>query len=519
MAKIFQTTSARRSPIGDAIVNLGQNLWGDKLGDQIRREQASKLLRENQELEGLMDTVRTAGGVHGVTDQGLMQAQGIGAGYDPKDLAQYGLLGAGMTGGDTQPFELAVRNYKDTTAGFNATMAEDQRQFGLSLAETRRNNDLMENGRNSRDAAQLAQDDNHFQQTHAENVRSNQAGEAQERYEFQNELVEALDANGNPVFVTRENAPGQQPVLSHSDQSGVLLNNLVANDELTPAQQADIVGVNEGTLKNYILPDGTVLVTRNGTTDTRGNPLPPGGYIGEVTGDADGVGLGQSATDKLVNAVDNGNKALSALDNLEGLIDTHPDLVGAGGQIAKFANAAPQVLAAFGFTSLPELTRQIAADASDDFDAQGVISMLADPNIGALEAANVIAAYLYARNLNGPGNLATADLNIGGFGVVGNASSWLASPAEMKSRISAARKHTQQGVNFDERRLGLPVTQWEDAAPPPQATVPTPDANGIVTSPQNGQTYKVGQAYNDNGQIIVYQGLDQNGDHVWKIGE
>src|SRR5690606_19293162 len=104
MVKIFQTPSGP-DPIGSVLRNLGQRLWGDQTGNALRAEQLYALQRGNTEMDNLMRHIANNGGMQMLGADPILQATAIGAGYDPRQLAQFGLMGAATQFGATRSEE------------------------------------------------------------------------------------------------------------------------------------------------------------------------------------------------------------------------------------------------------------------------------------------------------------------------------------------------------------------------------------------------------------------------------
>src|SRR5690606_35112342 len=340
MVKIFQTPSGP-DPIGAVLRNLGQRLWGDQTANALRAEQLYALQRGNTEMDNLMRHIANNGGMQMLGADPILQATAIGAGYDPRHLAQFGLMGAatqfGATDPRTQNWQIgAGQGYGNTFGAFDATLKETARANDLASADRRYNVDRnFELGKYTHDnpsgADLLTDQRDRWKHTTlgADAKYRVDADVGQKRYEFDQALEPVMGPDG-PTFVPRSQVAGSgaQPILSETQQKGALLGQNFGNlADLTPEQQAALgAGVSEtqargrqllenwdtldqltpeqravlgaepnaataSGVKNYILPDGRVLLTRDGQTDMQGNPLPPGGYLGTVEGSAKDVGV------------------------------------------------------------------------------------------------------------------------------------------------------------------------------------------------------------------------------------
>lgn len=304
MVRVINPYATER-PIGQMIAQIGQQLFGDQAGAQLAREQAYAASRANAETDNLTRWAATGQNLNNLSPEAA--AMLIGSGYDPNDLGRIGSLYASTNLGPRAPettgWLTGLGEYRNTPEAFD-----------LDLAEVARNNDLQSADRRY-------------------NVDQNVA---ENRRQFDMTPQEAL-VNGQPAFVPRSGAfdTGVAPVLSETDVLGTELQRMFPT--LTPEQQrtavgaapsfdqvragvaADALGTEAGlagldpntqtfvgagaaapgTSWNYIMPDGQVIITNDRAfaagTDAQGNPLPPGGRRGELTGGAEALGLPTNA--------------------------------------------------------------------------------------------------------------------------------------------------------------------------------------------------------------------------------
>lgn len=294
MVRIINAFREER-PVGAMLARLGDAMFGDQATGEINRQQAYALQRSNAETNNLMALARE-GGLETLTPAG--QAMLIGSGYDPNDLGRVGALGAATQFGARDP----------RTTNWSAGLGEygnTAEAFDLDLAEVARNNNLQSGDRRYNTDTNVAEDARQFNMT----------------------PQEAL-VNGQPAFVPRSGAfeTGVAPIMTEAEVGGLNLANMFPT--LTRPQQVESVGATApvetvlqngvptivtrtdaagmpavppapGTSWNYILPDGTVFITNDTAfaagADAQGNPLPPGGTRGELTGGAEQLGLPTNA--------------------------------------------------------------------------------------------------------------------------------------------------------------------------------------------------------------------------------
>ena len=304
MVRVINPYATER-PIGQMIAQIGQQLFGDQAGAQLAREQAYAASRANAETDNLMRWAATGQNLNNLSPEAA--AMLIGSGYDPNDLGQIGSLYASTNLGPRAPettgWLTGLGEYRNTPEAFD-----------LDLAEVARANDMASADRRYDVDQNVAEDARQFNMT----------------------PTEAL-VNGQPAFVPRSGAfdAGVAPIMTDSEAQGFNLMRLF--DGLTPLEQRSAVGAapsldqtradlalgalgtpeglggldaNEqtfvgadaaspGTSWNYITPDGQVFITNDRAfasgVDAQGNPLPPGGTRGELTGGAEQLGLPTNA--------------------------------------------------------------------------------------------------------------------------------------------------------------------------------------------------------------------------------
>lgn len=175
-----------QNPLGQALSQLGQQMFGDTLTPALKREQLYGAQRQNTELGRMMEMARS-----GNVDPNQFGAAAIGAGN-----TDYGNMFRFLTATDPNAGDDAVTRAQrgsgmaesSTVGGFNASLGEQQRQYDTSLGEKLRQYD-----------ASLGEQQRQFDQT----------------------PVEAL-VGGQPTFVPRSGAFGEDvsPILSNTERQG-----------------------------------------------------------------------------------------------------------------------------------------------------------------------------------------------------------------------------------------------------------------------------------------------------------
>lgn len=215
-------------PVGAMLARMGDALFGDQATGEINRQQAYALQRGNVETDNLMALARD-GGLETLTP--AAQAMLIGSGYDPNDLGRIGTMGAATQFGARDPrttnWSAGIGEYGKTAEAFDFDQAN---QRGMNDADN---------------AAAMAR---------------------------QNALpLEALDANGNPVFTTNGGTAGYQPILSNTDRQGTLAGQLFP--DMNPGQQAAYLGA-EPQVETIRGPTGAPTIVSR--TDAIGQPAAVG---------------------------------------------------------------------------------------------------------------------------------------------------------------------------------------------------------------------------------------------------
>src|SRR5690606_32114269 len=239
---------------------------------------------------------------------------------------------------------------------------------------------------------------------------------------------------------------------------GQLLGNWDTLDQLPPEQRA-VLGAepNAATasgVKNYILPDGRVLLTRDGQTDMQGNPLPPGGYLGTVEGSAKDVGV---LTNAATTAVQEQKLAVQKFRGLLALTrevaEKDPTNFGLPGfikgTVADVALLADGIAKGLGYNG----AAQAIAEARQRAVANGVsptlISGLFDENLSGLHTVADLLVYSAAEALAGQSGRSVSDKDVQFFKeIVGDPRSWLMSQDKFLAKMDMLERiiNTTGGV-------------------------------------------------------------------------
>lgn len=541
MVKIFQTPSGP-DPIGSVLRNLGQRLWGDQTGNALRAEQLYALQRGNTETDNLMWHIATKGGMHNLGADPILQATVIGAGYDPKNLSQLGLMGAATQFGAqdprTQNWQIASgQGYGNTYGAFDATLRETARANDLASADRRYGVDrTFELGKYTHDtpsgADRLVDERERWKHTTlgADKKYSVDAETGQKRYEFDHALEPVIGPDG-PTFMPRSQVVGSgaRPIMSETQQKATLLDRNFGNlgdldpyqqaalgagvsetqargrqlmdnwdtlDRLTP-EQREVLGANPkgdtaSGVRNYILPDGRVLLTRDGLTDMQGNPLPPGGYLGTVEGSAKDVGV---LTNAATTAVQEQKLAVQKFRGLLQLTreaaEKDPTNFGLPGfikgTVADLAALANGIATGLGYEGAAQAIEDARKRALKKGISPSLISGLFDENLASLHTISDLLVYSAAEALAGQSGRSVSDKDVEYFkSIVGDPQSWLMNQdrflakLNMLERIVNTTDEVLDDALFNGLTPGQPAPQQPGAPQPPQQ--PRRTSTGVIWS-------------------------------------
>src|SRR5690606_9723039 len=357
-------------------------LFGDNTANAINSEKLYAAQRENAETDNLMRRVAQGGGAQMLASDPVAQAMILGSGVKPGAFGDLGLLGAatqfGAADPRTQNFQVGTgQSYGNTADAFNAKLAEDQRSANLASADRRYGVDQ---------------------------------SIGQQRYEFDNKPISAIGADGQPVFAPQGQAAtgGYSPVLSNTETQGTLARQNFGNMGALPANEQEYLGANisadKRTPKNYIL-NGQNYLTYDGVNDVRGQPLPSGGYIGNVQGGAADAGLTNSVTSNVQNSILANNKFKNLLNLTREYAQKDPNNFGipgfAKGVVQDTAQLADTVSKGMGYDSIDTAVTSVLADAQRNGVDPTLLSGLYDPDLAGLHTLADLMVYSAAEALAG----------------------------------------------------------------------------------------------------------------------
>lgn len=465
MVKIFSPMSGG-NPLGETIANLGRQLFGDRTANELASEKLYAAQRENAEMDNLMKRA-AAGGVQTLGSDPIAQAVLIGSGFDPKKFADIGLMGAatgyGAADPRTQNWQVGSGQSYDNTAGaFGARLAETARANDLASADRRYGVDQSqgtERWKHSTIGADQAADN-------AEAIRNNDLQSADRRYNVDQNVGETrrqFDQKPMPV-ITQNGAPGYvpqneltttavQPILSEADQKGTLLGQNWENlPDLNTNQQevlgARIDGSKSSTPRNYIVGDRS-FITYDGRTDAQtGQPLPPGGYIGNVEGGAGDVGLTNSTQSGVQQGILANNKLSNLLAVTREVAEKDPTNFGIPGFVKGVAQDVTQIAQGLaqglGYQGAEQMLTEAAQSAMRSGVDPNLISGVFDPNLSSLHTLADLMVYASAEALAGQSGRSVSDKDVQFFkGIVGDPQGWLMSQEKFLAKLTQIERILQ----------------------------------------------------------------------------
>lgn len=276
MPKIINAYGSDDS-LSSALSGLASSFLGNNVQQELYRQKAKGLYRENENIPLLADAV---------------------AGNDPAATARFGILSGvdpKVTGGYRQYYGV--------------------QKFGPGSAEATRDT-MSVPGANYSNTVQ-GEREAQANKVGIENLRTQRLFDA-ERFKVDNtpELVQTPEG---PRIARRSEAFGQTPVLSHTQAQGTVVQQDLPS--MTPEQRAIVGGYapkNPSAIYSYRSPDGREGTTITGTTDAHtGEPLPPGTKAIKLEGpNAEGL-TGNNAVDRqLLDARNNRDRAVMMIDRL-----------------------------------------------------------------------------------------------------------------------------------------------------------------------------------------------------------
>lgn len=382
-----------QDPIAAAITGAGQRMFGDQVGGALKNEQLYALQRGNTETDNLMANVAKSGAQNLGSDP-ITQAMLIGSGYKPGDFGDIGLMGAATKFGAEDP---RTQNWQ---VGTGQSYGNTAGAFTKTLAETTRNNDMQS----------------------ADRRYGVDQSQATERYKFFETPKEVILPGGAPGFARQGELAGStnSPIMSETDQKGLLLGQNFGDLGALDPMQRQVLGANPSesgrTPRNYVTPSGS-FITYDGVTDAQsGQPLPAGGYIGNVEGSADNVGLTNSTRTDAQAGIMAADKFSLMADRMLTLARNNPSSFGLVGNIRGKGQELAQAMKAVSSMFGGESGAAHAANAARrELDAQGLGSLmpeLYDPSLPATQMLGGLILYSGASALAGQENRSVSDADI-----------------------------------------------------------------------------------------------------------
>jgi len=501
MVKIFSPYSGGDS-LGASIAKLGQQMFGDTTGNALNSEKLYDAQRTNAETDNLMKRIAGGGGAQMLASDPVTQALMVASGYKPRDFGDMGLLGAatqfGATDPRTQNFQVGTgQSYDNTSDAFNTKQNEVVRNNNLQSGDRRYGvdqnnatelykfgnvsaNDVVKNDETRRNNNMQSSD-----RLYGDNLASKDR-----RYEFDNKPIAAIGPSG-PAFVPQSGAtaPGIAPVMSETDQKGTLLGKNFDNLATLDPMQRQVLGANpteagSRTPKNYI-SNGKSFITYDGVTEAgSGQPLPPGGYIGTVQGDASGTGLTNAVTSDVQKGIIANNKFGAILAATREAATKDPNNFGLPGFIkgtAQDINQIAQNLAqGFGFKDAQTAIDTAAASAIQNGIDPNLISGVFDPNLSELHTLADLMVYQAAEALAGQSGRSVSDKDVLMFKkIVGDPRDWMMTQQKFLSKMAQVDRILQISQNtLNSAQHNGAVSNANPVVPPSSADVPAPAPQG-----------------------------------------
>jgi hypothetical protein len=436
MVKIFNSFRGP-SPLAQRMSELGQTMWGDSTGNALKSEQLYAAQRENTEMDNLMRRVGQSGAQNLGADQ-IAQAILIGSGYKPGQFGEIGLMGAatgfGARDPRTQNWQVGTgQGFGNTADAFDTRMAEDRRQADMSSSDRRYSVDQ---------------------------------SRAQQMHEFNRKPVAAIGSDGGPTFAPQGGLvdSGMSPIMSDTETKGTYVRRHFGSMADLPAAEREYLGAASGarTPRNYVLPDGRNFITYDGATDVQtGQPLPPGGFLGEVTGGAGDVGLTNSTMSGLQQQDIANTKFGNLLRMTRDLAQRDPTNFGIPGFIkgtmADINELANGLAVGMGSPNMQEAVAEIRRSAAENGVSPGLLSGVFDPNQAGLQTVSDLLVYAAAEALAGQSGRSVSDKDVQFFkGIVGDPRSWLMSQVRFTAKLDQLEQILTVNQQTIQGALGRP---------------------------------------------------------------
>lgn len=501
MPKIF-SPFVGTDPLGAALSNFGKQMFGGKGAESaLQQEQAYEAQRQNVEAENYAARIAKGGGVQAMGADPIAQAMAILGGFKPDDVGGYGLMGAanefGAADPRTQNWQVGTgQSYDNTAAAVQAKAAEVARSNDQASSDRRYNTDQTQ-GTELYKFKNIGADqavDN------AEVGRHNSATEAQTAAEFFKKPVPVIGTMGQPTFANQGDLVGgaAAPLLSEADTKGVLLGRNFDNLATLDPMQRQVLGANpsaegKGTPKNYIL-NGKTFITYDGTTDAQsGQPLPPGGYVGTVQGDAAGTGVTNAVNTGIQQGILANNKLSKLLGAVREVAQKDPSNFGLPGFVKGIVQDTRQVAQGLaqglGYQQPEQMLNEAIQGAMKNGIDPNLIAGVFDPDLSSLHTLSDLMVYSAAEALAGQSGRSVSDRDVQFFKtIVGDPQEWMMSQDKYLAKLTQVERILQmtQSSLGDAQANGVtpaPGTLPGAVAPAPAPAAPAPQAAPAPAAP------------------------------------
>lgn len=468
MVKIISTFRGV-NPISQSLSNLGKSLYGDSTANAINSERLYALERANTETDELGKMLAT-GGAAALASNPLAQARLLTSGYKPSDFGAIGLMDAaarhGAASPEAQNMQVGTGQAYDNTAD----------AFNTKQAEVTRNNNLQSSDRRY----------------------GVDQGNAEKRYEFSNKPTAVMGPEG-PTFAPQGNISAGvfTPIMSESDVKGGLLGKNFDNLDTLSPEQRQVLGANPSTgpvaPKNYIVTDpvtgkSATFLTADGKTDLQsGQPLPAGGYIGNVQGSASDTGVTNSVLSGEQQKTIENRKFKYLLGEADKLT-SDPTLFGAQGAVRSLGQEVAAGVSGLAQAFKPGSTGDdVLQEARANLASHGLSQLLPelyDPNLSKVQTLWGLLVYQGASALAGQQNRSVSDKDIKEFkNILGDPQSFFSSAPMMHSKLMAAQDIIDNYDQISREALGgkAPVTPGADVTGTDQPTpIAQPQADPLA---------------------------------------
>jgi hypothetical protein len=459
MVKIINSFHGQ-SPIASTIGKLGTALFADRSANELRRQQAYALDRENTEMEALaVALANSKGGARDFYADPANLARLTLSGYTPAHL--------GDSFRQQAASQYGVRDARTDEAiiGAGGAYSSSANAFDSEQARLK--------------AAQEAQQ----AEVAAHNRATEQQAKANQQWEvdkWHQEPQEAIGPNGQPLFMPRAHLTdtGVSPVMSSDEFKGSQFAlNWNDMDKLAPVQQRALgVEPTVGTTWNYLMPDNTRFTTTDENfaegKDAQGRPMPTQGGVrvgGEGGGGAGGALTNAVETD-LQSKILASNNFIAQADAMIKLTEDHPESFGIVGAGRSALQGVAQNLSVFQQYMSPEMV-----EASKTF-----LNRPYDPSLPQVAMMEKSIVYSAASALAGQENRSVSDTDreVWNEAMGRMQSFWsLDTAASVKQKLMFAKSVAQEHARLAAEALKRGVTFSPDGS---NSVVPMAITNVMV---------------------------------------